>query len=272
MFTSKIGDRWVNALAFLPDSKSIIVDSQKSLKLLNITVTRKPIAFSGHKGSVSALAVSQNGTLVVSGSSDQTAIVWDINSGLKISTLRGHAGEIFQVMISRDFGQVITASFDNTVKIWDIASAVELQFIERHKGWVLALGALSDDIVIVGGSFDYIVKAFNAFSGKEICTLENRRGPFQAVVVLQLTHYKSASSLVHYASSTTVGKSSLYETAALRSKQAANSLRKGQLNNFLLFAKKKSNNTIPHDFNHPQNVANMYGQWGYPGGHGNQWL
>ncbi|KAJ1568394.1 hypothetical protein HK096_006644, partial [Nowakowskiella sp. JEL0078] len=260
----------------------------------------------GHRAPVHAVTFARNGKYIVSGSYDNKVNIWNADSGTVLSSLKGHIEWVWTVSVSEDSSRIVSGSHDNTVKVWEISSEQDLALLEESKGNVLAAAAVSQDRTkMVAASRENLVGLWDISSGKEILMLGCHSSwilsvaiapngscvtsgsndykvkkyallkivvPFQAVAVPQLTHYKSASSLVHYASSTNVGKSSLYETATLRSKQAANSLRKGQLNNFLLFVKKKSNNTIPHNFNHPQNVANTYGRWGYPGGHGNQWL
>jgi WD40 repeat protein len=56
---------------------------------------------------------------VVSGSSDNTARVWDAGTGQELFTLQGHTVSVYGVGFSPDGQQVVTGSADRTVKVWD---------------------------------------------------------------------------------------------------------------------------------------------------------
>jgi cytochrome c len=48
----------------------------------------------GHGGPVRALAVSPDGRLAMSGSFDQSAILWDVEGGAALGVLRFHDGAV----------------------------------------------------------------------------------------------------------------------------------------------------------------------------------
>jgi WD40 repeat protein len=56
----------------------------------------------GHTWSVTSVAVSGDGKRVLTGSEDQTAILWDAASGQKLRTFTGHANIVLSVSLSRD--------------------------------------------------------------------------------------------------------------------------------------------------------------------------
>ena len=51
----------------------------------------------GHTGSVHSVAWSPGGDQIVSGSEDTTAIVWDVSTGNRVSTLSCHTGQVLSV-------------------------------------------------------------------------------------------------------------------------------------------------------------------------------
>lgn len=56
----------------------------------------------GHEGSVYSVAISPDGSKIVSGSWDNTIRIWDINSGSELRVLKGHEARVNSVAISPD--------------------------------------------------------------------------------------------------------------------------------------------------------------------------
>ena len=62
-------------------------------------------------------------SLLLSGSSDKSAIIWDIRIGNDIATLHNiHKLAVNSVSFSHDSTLFLTASFDGTINIWDTIS------------------------------------------------------------------------------------------------------------------------------------------------------
>jgi len=57
--------------------------------------------------------------LLATGSMDQTAKIWDLETGKEVATLKGHTGEIVSLNFSAEGDRIITGSFDFTARIWD---------------------------------------------------------------------------------------------------------------------------------------------------------
>ena len=72
-----------------------------------------------HAGGVNVIALSADGTKVVTGSDDNTARVWDANSGEALTPALSHKGPVRSVALSADGTKVVTRSFDNTARVWD---------------------------------------------------------------------------------------------------------------------------------------------------------
>ena len=58
------------------------------------------------------------GTKILSAGFDQTARIWDVESGKPIQVMEGHEDEIFSCMFNYEGDTIITGSKDNTCKIW----------------------------------------------------------------------------------------------------------------------------------------------------------
>src|SRR5262249_9249629 len=84
-------------------------------------------------------AYSPDGKLVVSGSWDRTARVWDARTGRELACLRGHRDRLMDLAFSPDSKMVASASQDKTVKLWDLASRRAVATLSGHKNWVGAV-------------------------------------------------------------------------------------------------------------------------------------
>ena len=62
----------------------------------------------------------------MTGSTDQTAIVWNVNKRLKLYILKSHSSIISSVAISNDDTKVVTGSNDKTAIVWDINTGQKL--------------------------------------------------------------------------------------------------------------------------------------------------
>lgn len=79
------------------------------------------------------------GNLIMTGSFDKTAKIWDSNTGEMKTTLKGHKQEI--VCLSFDPHGVLaaTGSMDNTAKIWDVEKGTCLFNLDGHKAEIVSL-------------------------------------------------------------------------------------------------------------------------------------
>ena len=75
---------------------------------------------SGHTATVTSLAFSLDGTLLVSGSLDKTIKLWDVQTGGVVKTFCGHKHWVYCVSISANCTMVASGSGDTTVCLWDV--------------------------------------------------------------------------------------------------------------------------------------------------------
>ncbi len=78
-----------------------------------------------HHDRATVVAFHPNGRQLASGSCDNTAKVWDLDTGREVETLHGHVGYVMSLAYSPD-GQVLaTASghrYRGEVRLWDTAT------------------------------------------------------------------------------------------------------------------------------------------------------
>merc|ERR1711916_33197 len=90
----------------------------------------------GHSSSVESVAWSADGRRVVSGSSDKTIRIWDVETGMEEKRLEGHSDHVSSVAWSADGRRVVSGSDDGTIRIWDVETGVEEKRLEGHSSSV----------------------------------------------------------------------------------------------------------------------------------------
>ena len=80
----------------------------------------------GHLGPVAVLAFNPAGTILASGSTDQTVILWDVATWRPLRVLRGHTGAIRALEFNPDGARLASAGTDGSLRIWDVAQGVQV--------------------------------------------------------------------------------------------------------------------------------------------------
>ena len=129
---------------------------QMALRLWKSSATSSLITLSktlnGHIYWVKSVAVSPDGTRVVSGSEDRTIKIWDAHTRMCLQTLRGHTDFVNSVAVSPDGTQIVSGSWDKTIKIWDATTGNCLQTLNGHNWEVTSISFSPDGTQIVSGS------------------------------------------------------------------------------------------------------------------------
>ncbi|HEX2555955.1 MAG TPA: c-type cytochrome [Microvirga sp.] len=145
----------------------------------------------GHGGPVRALAVSADGRLAMSGSFDQSAILWDVEGGAALSVLRFHEGAVNAVASLPD-GRFATGGEDGRIALWRLGRPEPEGVIEAHKGPVVSLTVAPDGLALASASWDGTARVTPlAGSGAGMPdaagaarVLEGHQGPVNAVAFL----------------------------------------------------------------------------------------
>jgi WD40 repeat protein/DNA-binding SARP family transcriptional activator len=112
-------------LAIHAVSKADTLEAENALHRA-VQALRAQVALAGHTGDVWSVDFSPDGKRLATASADETAKVWDANTGQELLTLRGHAGWVNAIAFSPDGKILATASDDATAKLWDAQTGQEL--------------------------------------------------------------------------------------------------------------------------------------------------
>jgi len=137
------------------------------------------VALAGHKAAVHALAFSQDGKRLISGSLDNTVVVWDADRNAMIKTLRGHDGWVQACSLTADNALAVSGSHDGRIKFWDVQGYEEARVLRGHVltghlDAVLAAAYSPDGRRVATASRDRTAKSWDASTGREL--LQFREG------------------------------------------------------------------------------------------------
>lgn len=176
-YRSYIFSAWVTdePYLFTPENRNVFVrlDPVTGLVLAQ---------YEGHTdwlSGVDADAVSSDGRLLLTGSMDDTARLWEVATGTPLAVLP-HGGDVMSVAFSPDAAVAVTGSLDRTVKFWDTSTGDLLRTIEFRQPISNVAYAPQGDLVFIGqatrpGAF------YEATTGAKVRDLNGNTSTFVAV-------------------------------------------------------------------------------------------
>lgn len=104
-------------------------------------VSRCAASILGHGESILAAQFSpRSSSRIVTGSGDNTARIWDCDTGTPVHTMKGHTSWVLAVSWSPDESNIATGSMDNTVRLWDPNTGKQVgTTMKGHTKWVRTL-------------------------------------------------------------------------------------------------------------------------------------
>jgi uncharacterized delta-60 repeat protein len=131
----------------------------------------RSIAKLEHNDSVNAVAFSPDGKTLATGSYDNTARLWDVETGKQLKRLE-HDGSVNIVAFSTDGKTLATGSSDNTSCTWDVKTGELLQRLKQD-GSVIDVAFSPDGKILAIGSWDNTAWLWDVQTGKELQRLEH---------------------------------------------------------------------------------------------------
>lgn len=152
------------------------------------------IGMSGHQGLVHHADFSPDNKYVVTGSSDNTARIWDATTGFHQFTLRGHTDAVLSASYSPDGKWIVTSSNDNTARIWDSSTGNIVKVLSGHGGRVSSAIYSPNGKWIATGSDDKMLRIWDASTFTLLKTLTGHQGRITSLVFSPNSHYIASAS------------------------------------------------------------------------------
>ncbi len=120
------------SIALSNDGAWLFSDGIEVVKKWQVTTGRCVREYVGHTDLVACVAVNQSGSLLISGSSDNTVRLWDAEYGNCLRCLDGHSSTVRSVCLSRDEKWILSGSWDGTLRLWDVGTGKCCRVLEGH--------------------------------------------------------------------------------------------------------------------------------------------
>ncbi len=188
---SALGDAGkVYAMALSPDGKWLAAGGylhetdyplRHAIRLYEFGSGKLVALLKGHTNVVMGLTFSPDGSRLISGDGDGTAIIWDTGSlsgagtGIRagaggtepkvLHRLEGHKADIYAVGFSPDGGRAVTGSYDHDLRLWRVADGKEIARMTGHGDKVRSL-AVAPDGTIASGDWSGEIRLWDARDGR----------------------------------------------------------------------------------------------------------
>jgi len=110
----------VYSLAWTSDQKKFFTGSHCSIRIFDTAIWQQIAILEGHTHFVTSLSLFQNDRLLASGSVNDTARLWNLDTNLPVGPPIQHGNEVHSVAISADGKLLVTGCDDSNAYVWDI--------------------------------------------------------------------------------------------------------------------------------------------------------
>ena len=132
-------------------------------------------------GGILAVAVSPDGSHLLTGDTNGELLLWQLTNRQRLSTFTGHTNVVWSIPFSPDGTCFASSSFDRTIRLWNIADGACIRVLRGHTDVVWSVAFSSDGAHIASGSSDGTLRLWNVTDGQCLKTFQDNCGPVRSV-------------------------------------------------------------------------------------------
>ena len=153
-----------------------VFDRTENMRPVSRDIIRETLADLGPAGRIThhlgthihqyhGVAISPDGSKMVTANRDRTARLWDVASGQCLMVFQGHTDELRRAAFMNDGEHAVTTADDGTLRLWDCTTGACVIVLRGHKGKVTAVAVSPDDRHIVSGDDKGTVRVWSLPGG-----------------------------------------------------------------------------------------------------------
>jgi WD40 repeat protein len=129
------------------------------------------------------IAFSPDGKMIVSGSPNSAAIVWDADSGAELMTLTGHSEDLplTGFAFTPDGKRMVSSSMDKTLRVWDMSTGRQLMVLKGHINFIGDVAISPDGTRIVSAGIDRVARVWDMSTGAQLTPLPGHDSGIRSV-------------------------------------------------------------------------------------------
>jgi guanine nucleotide-binding protein G(I)/G(S)/G(T) subunit beta-1 len=168
---------WVMTCAYAPSGNYVACGGLDNIcSIYNLSSregpTRVARELSGHSGYLSCCRFI-NDRRIITSSGDMTCMLWDIESGTKVTEFADHLGDVMSISINPTNQNIfVSGACDAFAKLWDIRTGKSVQTFAGHESDINAVQFFPDGNAFGTGSDDTSCRLFDIRADRELNTYQ----------------------------------------------------------------------------------------------------
>lgn len=164
---------WVMTCAYAPSGNFVACGGLDNIcSIYNLSSregpTRVARELSGHAGYLSCCRFI-NDRKILTSSGDMTCMMWDIETGSKVTEFADHLGDVMSLSINPTNANIfVSGACDAFAKLWDIRSGKAIQTFAGHESDINAIQFFPDGNAFGTGSDDASCRLFDIRADREL--------------------------------------------------------------------------------------------------------
>jgi WD40 repeat protein len=162
----------IECISFSSDGRSLVsCGNRRTLRIWDVATGQVLKKFEGHTnvaslvdslGDANTLAWSPDGTLLATGSADNSVRLWNVITRKEVALLEGHKAAVLSVAFTPDGRRLVSGSGDATANVWDVGQQTLIKTLAGHAGAVRAVAISPDGTTIVTAGDETSVRLWDA--------------------------------------------------------------------------------------------------------------
>ena len=168
---------WVMTCAYAPSGNYVACGGLDNIcSIYNLSSregpTRVARELSGHSGYLSCCRFI-NDRRIITSSGDMTCMLWDIETGAKVTEFADHLGDVMSISINpTNQNTFVSGACDAFAKLWDVRTGRAVQTFAGHESDINAIQFFPDGHAFGTGSDDASCRLFDIRADRELNTYQ----------------------------------------------------------------------------------------------------